>query len=134
MFRKCAISFLCWTLLFSVQAFEKVGFAADVETVGDLKVSGVIDNIGGDGIRFPDGNIQTSACSGCAGGILSVSLGGTGGDTATDARTNLGVPGLATPNTFTAGQTIQGALTTTGTCTFLSLPLQRVSSTLELTG
>jgi hypothetical protein len=51
--------------------------------------------------------------------------GGTGGDTATEARTNLGVPGLATPNTFTAGQTIQGALTTTGN---LNLPVTSASA------
>jgi hypothetical protein len=112
-------------LLFSVPVFEQAGSAADVETIGDLKVSGIIDNSGGEGIKFPDGSTQAKACSGCAGGILSISLGGTGGDTATEARTNLGVPGLATPNTFTAGQTIQGALTTTGN---LYLPVTSASA------
>jgi len=70
--------------------FATSPFAADVETNGDLRVSGVIDNTGGEGIRFPDGNIQTSACSGCAGGILSIALGGTGASNATTALANLG--------------------------------------------
>ncbi len=111
---KTAILFLCCTLFFSVPAFVPVGSAADVETVGNLKVSGVIDNTGGEGIRFPDGFTQTSACNACVNGVLSISLGGTGGATADAARENLGVPGLATRNTFTGGQTIQGYLTTTG--------------------
>jgi len=65
-------------------------FAANVVTNGDLKVSGMIDNTGGDGIKFPDGNIQTSACSGCAGGILSILLGGTGAADSITALANLG--------------------------------------------
>lgn len=40
---------------------------------------------------------------------LSVANGGTGGTTASGARTNLAVPGLATTNAFTAGQS--GAVT-----------------------
>jgi hypothetical protein len=107
MFRKWAISFLCCALLFSVQAFEKMGFAADVETVGDLKVSGVIDNSTGEGIKFPDGNTQTTACNACVNGVIPISLGGTGGATDVAARGNLAVPGLSTANTFTTGaQTI----------------------------
>jgi hypothetical protein len=65
------------------------------------------------GVRFPDGHLQTSACSGCA-ELVPIERGGTGGDTASEARTNLGVPGLITPNTFTAEQTIQGDLITAG--------------------
>jgi hypothetical protein len=76
--RKRAISFLFCTLVFSVPVFEQAGVAADVETVGDLKVSGVIDNYDGDGIKFPDGSTQTKACSACAYGILPITLGGTG--------------------------------------------------------
>jgi trimeric autotransporter adhesin len=114
MMRRWAISFLCFSLMFSVAAFEQAGSAADVETVGDLKVSGIIDNTGGEGIIFPDGITQTAACNACVNGVLSITLGGTGGATADAARGNLAVPGLATWNTFTAGQTIQGYLTTTG--------------------
>jgi trimeric autotransporter adhesin len=110
--RKREISFLVCTLLFSVPAFVETGAAADVETVGDLNVQGVIESSGG--VKFPDGITQTSACNACVNGVLPITLGGTGGDTATEARANLGVPGLATRNTFTAGQTIQGYLTTTG--------------------
>jgi hypothetical protein len=107
MVRKRAISLLVCTLLFSVPTFVQIVSAADVETLGDLKVSGVIDNSTGEGIKFPDGIIQTNACNACVNGVLSIALGGTGKDNATDARTNLGVPGLATPNTFTTGtQTI----------------------------
>jgi trimeric autotransporter adhesin len=114
MVAKRAISFLFCSLLFSVPAFEHAGSAADVETNGDLTVNGVIDNSNGEGIKFPDGFTQTSACNACVNGVLSISLGGTGGTTAEAARGNLAVPCLATRNTFTAGQTIQGYLTTTG--------------------
>jgi hypothetical protein len=64
-------------LLLVAAAFAPSLFAAGVETVGDLKVSGFIDNTGGDGIIFPNGSTQASACS-CAYGILPLSLGGTG--------------------------------------------------------
>jgi hypothetical protein len=90
MLKMRAILLVCGALLISMLVFEQAGLAADVETVGDLKVSGMIDNTGGEGIKFPDGNIQTSACSGCAGGILSISLGGTGASNATTALANLG--------------------------------------------
>jgi trimeric autotransporter adhesin len=89
--------------LLSLLAMEQGALADSVETAGVLNATG--------GVRFPDGNVQTSACTGCAGGILSISLGGTGGNTASAARTNLAVPGLITPNTFTADQTIQADLT-----------------------
>jgi hypothetical protein len=82
-------------MLFSLTAFELNVYAAAVETVGELKTSG--------GIRFSDESLQTSACSGCANGVLSILLGGTGGDTASEARTNLGVPAIAAANTFTLG-------------------------------
>jgi FtsZ-binding cell division protein ZapB len=58
--------------------FSQLTFAANVETRGDLRVTGAVDNTGGTGIIFPDGSNQTKACSGCANGILSISLGGTG--------------------------------------------------------
>jgi hypothetical protein len=60
MVRKTAISFLCSFLLFSLPAFERAGFAASVETVGDLTVQGVIQSSSG-GFRFPDGSTLTSA-------------------------------------------------------------------------
>jgi hypothetical protein len=58
--------------------FYQLTFAANVETRGDLKITGAVDNTGGSGITFPDGSTQTKACSGCANGVLSISLGGTG--------------------------------------------------------
>ena len=123
MVRKNAISFICCTLLFSVPVFEQSGSAADVETIGDLKVSGVVDNSGGDGIRFPDGIIQTNACNACVSGVLPISLGGTGGATAAAARANLAVPGLSTANNFTASpQTIL-----IGVPTFVGLAVQGAS-------
>ncbi len=90
MSKKFSTLTLCFSLVLICSVFAQRSFAADVETAGDLKVTGMIDNTGGEGIKFPDGNIQTSACSGCAGGILSISLGGTGASNATTALTNLG--------------------------------------------
>ncbi|NVN90875.1 MAG: hypothetical protein HXX11_09750 [Desulfuromonadales bacterium] len=84
--RKTAMLIACCAMLVSVVAYEQNGFAASVETVGELNATG--------GVRFPDGNLQTSACSGCAGGVLTIELGGTGAATASGARENLGVPSL----------------------------------------
>ena len=81
---------LCFSLVLIFSSPAQRSFAADVETAGDLKVTGMIDNTGGAGIKFPDGNTQTTACSGCANGILSISLGGTGASNSTTALTNLG--------------------------------------------
>jgi hypothetical protein len=94
---------LCFFLVLIYSVLAQRSLAADVETVGDLKVSGMIDNTGGEGIKFPDGNIQTSACTGCAGGILSISLGGTGATSASEALANLG-------GVNTAGDTMTGNL------------------------
>ncbi|NVN92829.1 MAG: hypothetical protein HXX11_19845 [Desulfuromonadales bacterium] len=84
MVKKAAISLLCCTLLFSIPFFEKAVQAADVETVGDLKVTGIIDNTGGEGIRFTDNSLQTTAYTGSASGGVnitspdgSISVGGT---------------------------------------------------------
>lgn len=96
---------LCFSLFIVCAVFETGTLAADVETVGDLKVHGVVESTSG-GFKFPDGITQTSACNACVNGVLSITLGGTGENNATDARTNLAVPGLATPNTFTGTQTI----------------------------
>jgi hypothetical protein len=103
--RKYLFIITCLAMLISVPVFEQNGFAASVETVGELKTSG--------GIRFNDNSLQTKACSGCANGILAIILGGTGGDTSSEARTNLAVPGLATPNTFTTDQTVAGTVDAT---------------------
>jgi len=112
MARNPGIAFVCLFMLISLTSFERAASAADVEAVGELKVS--------EGIRFSsDNSLQTKACTGCANGILTIDLGGTGGNTATEARENLAVPGLITPNTFTASQSIQGDVTVSGN---LSLP------------
>jgi hypothetical protein len=84
----------CSAMLFSVTAFEQNGFADSVETSGVLNASG--------GVRFPDGIVQSSACGACA-ELLPIERGGTGGDTASEARANLGVPAIVLPNTFTLG-------------------------------
>jgi hypothetical protein len=65
-------------LLLSLAAMERGASAESVKTDGDLKITGAVDNTGGDGIIFPDGSTQTKACSQCANGVLSISLGGTG--------------------------------------------------------
>lgn len=110
MLKKRTLS-LSISLFFSF-LFASVLFAAGVETVGDLKVSGMIDNLGGDGVKFPDGSIQESACTACAGGILSISLGGTGASNATTALSNLGgvnktgdtmTGNLSVPSVFLSG-------------------------------
>jgi len=90
MSKKFSTLALCFSLVLIYSVFAQCSFAADVETIGDLKVSGMIDNTGGEGIRFPDGYIQTSACTTCASGILSISLGGTGATSASEALANLG--------------------------------------------
>jgi hypothetical protein len=92
--RETAMIIVSCAVLFSLPASEQMGFAASVETVGELKTSG--------GIRFSDESLQTSACSGCA-ELVPIERGGTGADTASEARINLGVPGIATANTFTLG-------------------------------
>jgi hypothetical protein len=104
--RNAAIYSVCFLGLFCLLILSRQVSATDVETAGDLKVSGLVDNSSGEGIKFPDGKIQTNACNACVNGVLSIPLGGTGKDNAEDARTNLDVPGLATPNTFTGTQTI----------------------------
>lgn len=82
MLRKTAISLLCSTLLFSVPLFELAGSAADVETIGDLTVQGVIESTSG-GVKFPDSTVQTTAYAGSAGGVSitspdgSITVGGT---------------------------------------------------------
>jgi hypothetical protein len=106
---KIVMFIACSAMMIYVTAFERDASAASVETVGELKTTG--------GIRFSDSSLQTSACSACAHGVLTIALGGTGGDTASEARTNLGVPGLVTPNTFTADQSIQGDISVTGNLT-----------------
>lgn len=93
---------VCSSLIISVTVFEQKVFSADVETNGNLTVQGTVESTTG-GIKFPDNSVQTSACSGCANGILSISLGGTGADNASGVRSNLGVPGLDAQNTFTFG-------------------------------
>jgi hypothetical protein len=122
MLKKRTIS-LAISLLMS-PLFASPIFATDVETVGDLKVSGMIDNSVGEGVKFPDGNIQTKACSGCA-GVVPINLGGTNASTVSEARTNLGVPGLTTTNTFTLDQLMQSNLFVYGN---LSLPLTSASA------
>jgi hypothetical protein len=105
MSKKKMILSRCLSLFLVSSAFAPGTFAADVETNGDLTVNGVIES--SDGVKFPDGKTQTKACNDCVNGVLPISLGGTGGNSATNARTNLAAPGLATPNTFTTGtQTI----------------------------
>jgi trimeric autotransporter adhesin len=109
--RKMAMFMACCGMFTSATGIEFNALADSVETVGVLNAT--------DGVRFPDGNVQTSACSGCA-ELVPIDRGGTGGDTASEARTNLGVPGLVTPNTFTADQAIQGDISATGN---LSIPM-----------
>jgi len=92
--RKMSMLIACSAMLFSVTAFEQKGFADSVETSGVLNASG--------GVRFPDGIVQSSACGACA-ELLPIDHGGTGGDTASAARANLGVPAIGLPNTFTLG-------------------------------
>ena len=92
--RKMSMLIACSAMLFSVTAFEQKGFADSVETSGVLNASG--------GVRFPDGIVQSSACGACA-ALLPIDHGGTGGDTASEARANLGVPASGLPNTFTLG-------------------------------
>lgn len=100
---KVMLAVICATLISVTFAIDAL--ADSVETAGLLNATG--------GIRFSDGNVQTSACTGCAGGILSISLGGTGANSALGAQTNLGVPGLYIPNTFTADQTVSGTVNAT---------------------
>jgi hypothetical protein len=66
--RPLALLTCCSTSLFLLTTFELDAHAAAVETVGELKTS--------EGIRLSDNSLQISACTGCAGGILTVPLGG----------------------------------------------------------
>lgn len=60
MSRKVVTRALCLSLLISAGTSVPPLFGADVETVGDLKVQGVIESTGG-GFKFPDGSTLTTA-------------------------------------------------------------------------
>jgi len=64
-----------------------------------------------------------------AGPILKITKGGTGGATASDARTALAVPGTAIDNTYTGKQTFTGSTTAVGTKFVNALEKVTVSAT-----
>jgi hypothetical protein len=60
MLRKRATPLLFCSLLLTVPVFEQAGLAADVETVGNLTVHGVVESASG-GFKFPDGSMLTAS-------------------------------------------------------------------------
>lgn len=63
------------------------------------------------------------------GPILKITKGGTGGATASDARTSLAIPGIAINNTYTGKQTFTGSTTAVGTKFVNALEKVTVSAT-----
>lgn len=84
-------------------------------TVKNSTGTGVAIPSGATTIVFNDGtNVVPAVNYIGAAGTLPISGGGTGATTASGARTNLSVPGLADANTFTARQTFSGSATDVG--------------------
>ena len=82
-----------------------------------LDAAGIIRSSSG-GFKFPDGTVQTTAASG--GGTITGVIAGTdltGGGTSGNVTLNVDttkIPQLASANTFTASQTVNGNLSATG--------------------